>query len=70
MSRLLVRCLLALTCLCAPAMAHEMRPGYLQLRQTSEETYDVLWKVPAAGSDMRLGIYVRFPPETEDRRVS
>ena len=70
MSRLLVPVLLALACLCAPAqalaLAHELRPGYLQLKQTGEETYDVLWKVPAAGTDMRLGIYVRFPPGTEE----
>ena len=56
--------LACLPCLVTPAWAHEVRPGYLQLKQTGEETYDVLWKVPAAGDDMRLGIYVRFPDET------
>ena len=66
MSRLLAPCLLAVTCLSAPALAHEVRPGYLELEQTGEETYDVLWKVPAAGNDMRLGIYVRFPAGTEE----
>lgn len=29
------------------ASAHELRPAYLELRQTEAETYDVLWKVPA-----------------------
>ena len=33
----------------APARAHESRPGYLELRQTGDETYDVLWKQPARG---------------------
>ena len=41
--------------------AHEVRPAYLELRQTGTETYDVLWKVPARGDNMRLGIYVEFP---------
>src|SRR5207248_7303960 len=46
------------------AWAHEVRPAYLELRQTGTETYDVLWKVPARGDDMRLGIYVEFPSGT------
>jgi hypothetical protein len=40
--------------------AHEVRPGYLELREISDQTYDVLWKVPAKGN-RRLGIYVRLP---------
>ena len=40
--------------------AHEVRPGYLELRQTDTNTYEVLWKVPAAG-DMRLSIHPHFP---------
>ena len=40
--------------------AHEVRPGYLELRQTAEESYEVLWKVPARGQ-LRLGIYPRLP---------
>jgi hypothetical protein len=41
--------------------AHEIRPAYLELRQTAPETYDVLWKVPGRGEDLRFGIYVRLP---------
>ena len=53
------------------ASAHEMRPGYLEIRELAPETesrsatydvltydvptYDVLWKVPARGENMRLG---------------
>jgi hydrogenase/urease accessory protein HupE len=40
--------------------AHEVRPAYLELRQTAANTYAVLWKVPAVG-DMRLSIHPRFP---------
>jgi hydrogenase/urease accessory protein HupE len=41
-----------------------VRPAYLELKQSGAETYDVLWKVPARGENMRLGLYVRFPDET------
>jgi len=67
MSRAALVVLLALACLlflAGPVQAHEVRPGYLELKQTGEETYDVLWKVPAAGDNLRLGIYVRFPEGT------
>jgi hydrogenase/urease accessory protein HupE len=43
------------------ALAHEVRPAYLELRQTGPETYDVLWKVPALGDSLRLGLYVKLP---------
>jgi hypothetical protein len=49
---------------CSPVSAHEVRPAYLELRQTGADTYDVLWKVPARGDNMRLGIYVEFPSGT------
>lgn len=45
------------------ALAHESRPAYLELQQKSEDVYDVLWKVPARGQDMRLGLYVRLPDD-------
>ena len=50
--------LMALVCC---ALAHEMRPAYLELHQTGAETYDVLWKVPGQGENLRLGLYVEFP---------
>ena len=66
MKRCIVLFVLALLSWSAPALAHELRPGYLELTQTGAETYDVLWKVPAAGNDMRLSLHVRFPPGTEE----
>jgi hydrogenase/urease accessory protein HupE len=42
------------------ARGHEVRPGYLELRQTGADIWSVLWKVPAQG-DMRLSIHPRFP---------
>ena len=43
------------------ASAHEVRPAYLELRQTGAETYDALWKVPGLGEELRLGLYVELP---------
>jgi len=43
------------------ALAHEVRPAYLELQQSSPETYQVFWKVPGRGDDLRLGLYVEFP---------
>jgi hydrogenase/urease accessory protein HupE len=46
--------------LVAPASAHEMRPAYLDVRETKADEFAVLWKVPALG-DMRLGLYLQLP---------
>lgn len=43
------------------ALAHEVRPAYLELRQTGPETYDALWKVPGLGENLRLGLFVELP---------
>jgi hydrogenase/urease accessory protein HupE len=50
-----------LTAFAPVAFAHEVRPAYLELRQTGAETYDVLWKVPGQGENLRLGLYVELP---------
>lgn len=44
----------------ATALAHEVRPGYLEIREVAADTYDVVWKVPAKG-EFRLGLYARLP---------
>ena len=53
-------------CLSVPAWADVFRPAYLELRQRDTDTFDVLWKVPAVGDSMRLGIRVRFPADTKN----
>jgi len=45
------------------ARGDEYRPAYLELQQVGAETFDVLWKVPARGSDRKLSIYVNFPDD-------
>ena len=47
------------------ASAHEMRPGYLEIRESGPDTYDVLWKVPALGDKLRLGLYLRFEDDVK-----
>ncbi len=44
--------------------AHEVRPAYLELKQTAVDAFDVMWKVPARG-DRRLGLYVRLPESSK-----
>ena len=46
-------------------LAHELRPGFLNIQQIDTESYDVRFKVPARG-DMRLALYVRLPGECSD----
>lgn len=49
-----------------PALSDELRPGYLEMRQTSPGTYNLLFKIPARGEDFRLAIYVKLPEGTQD----
>ncbi len=61
----MTRLLLILACLvqviaALPATAHELRPAYLDMRETAADEFAVVWKVPALG-EMRLGLYVRLP---------
>ncbi len=53
-----------------PVKADEYRPAYLEFKQTSGDTFDVLWKVPARGPDKRLGLYVELPNDVETVRAT
>jgi hypothetical protein len=35
------------------AQSDEIRPGYLELRQTACDTYSLLFKIPALGDELR-----------------
>jgi len=65
-TRLLIVVLVLCSFIVTKARAHEVRPAYLELKQTSHDTFDVGWKVPARGQNMRLGLYVRLPAECEN----
>jgi hypothetical protein len=54
--------LVAAACSASSVQAHEVRPAYLEIRETSSGTFDVLWKVPARG-EYRLSLHVRLPGE-------
>lgn len=43
-----------------PVQAHEIRPGFLEMRETAPGTYSVLWKHPAGG-EVRISIAPVFP---------
>jgi hydrogenase/urease accessory protein HupE len=43
-----------------PAATDELRPAYLDIRETAADEFAVVWKVPALG-ELRLGIYVQLP---------
>ena len=62
MMRMILRCgLLAALLLPAQALsAHEVRPGFLELRETAANAFLMTWKVPALG-EYRLGITPRLP---------
>jgi hydrogenase/urease accessory protein HupE len=58
--------LVSLLAVASVVSGHEVRPAYLQLHQTGAETYDVFWKVPGRGDNMRLSLYVEMPKNCSD----
>ena len=51
------------------AHAHEVRPGFLEIRALGDDTFDVLWKVPANG-EYRLAMYVKLPAKCKGEPTS
>lgn len=66
MTRLLALLGVLIGILSSAAESHEVRPGYLELRQTAADTYDLLFKVPALSEELRLGIYLSLPRGARD----
>ncbi len=60
--RLLGLWLLALAGVAPAAIAHEIRPAFLEIREVEPSIYDILWKTPAQGQ-MRLALNVILPAE-------
>jgi hypothetical protein len=52
---------LALVLLARVTYAHELRPGFLELRETGPETYSLLWKRPSGG-EVEIFIAPTLPP--------
>ena len=47
------------------ARADVFRPAYLELKQRADDSYDVLWKVPALGQEARLALDLKLPSNCE-----
>jgi len=55
-----------LFCLTAASAADEIRPGYLELKESSHNIFSVLWKVPAKG-DKKLSLKAQLPDNCKDK---
>jgi len=62
---LLLMAVALLLCGAVPARADEFKPAYLQLTQVDQETYDVLWKIPAIDEATPLKVKPQFSDGTE-----
>ena len=61
LARALLQVLALLAC-APPLAAHELQPGFLELKETAAGRYEVLWKLPSLGSsDARMPIVPVFP---------
>ena len=57
---------IALCAAVAPrALAHETRPAYLEIKETSPEHYDILWRTPV-NAGMRLPIVLQLPTDAKN----
>jgi hydrogenase/urease accessory protein HupE len=66
MNRFRVLSAVLVALLAQPAFSDELRPGYLEMHQTGPGAYNLLFKIPARGEDLRLAIYVKLPDGTQD----
>ncbi len=48
------------------SIADEIRPGYLELKESSENIFSVIWKVPAKG-DKKLALYAKLPANCQNK---
>jgi hydrogenase/urease accessory protein HupE len=59
---------LGVVALAAPARAHEVRPAYLEITETTPGRYAVLWRTPIMAG-MRLPVALRLPQGVRDVRA-
>lgn len=50
------------------ALAHETRPAYLEIKETSPNHYDILWRTPV-NAGMRLPIVLQLPADVKNVRA-
>ncbi len=65
--RLLAGLLLAALLPVSAAWAHEVRPAYLELKQTAPDRFTILWRTPVL-SGMRLPAVLKLPDDVQNVR--
>lgn len=65
MSRVLVAAWLGVLALVSPVRAHELRPAYLEIKQTAPARWEVLWRTPVLAG-MRLPVALKFSEGVRD----
>ena len=55
-----------LFCFTAITVADEIRPGYLELKESGHNVFSVLWKVPAKGNK-KLSLQAQMPDNCKDK---
>jgi hydrogenase/urease accessory protein HupE len=48
-----------------PSLAHEIRPAYLEIKETAPNRYELLWRTPISAG-MRLPVMLKLPSEAHD----
>lgn len=66
MNRMLCLLLLGGLCLAGNTFADEIRPGYLEIKETRPHVFSVLWKVPAKGNK-KLSLRAQLPTGCKDK---
>jgi hydrogenase/urease accessory protein HupE len=67
--RVFVFSLLAVSAIVAPRLlAHETRPAYLEIVETSQNHYEIVWRTPV-NSGMRLPILLQLPKDAKNLNV-
>ena len=67
LTRRLAGLILGLALALPAARAHEIRPAYLDLKETAPGQYDVLWRTPVL-SGMRLPLALQMPADVRNLR--
>lgn len=57
---------LGLLLVALPAAADIFKPAYLQLKQTGDDSFEVMWKVPALNANTTMRVNPVFPEGTRD----
>ena len=56
--------------MCAPfARAHEVRPAYLEIKESAPNHYDIIWRTPV-NAGMRLPIHLQLPNDVRNVTAS